>query len=276
VTLSRWILILPILIFGLGVYLYFATENEVRVQFLRAQDHWKDGRYEEAIEAYRSVQSDYPQSKYASRALWELAQLNYVSQFDVNQAIRSFEKLVETYPETPLSRQGLLKLAEIHSIELREPLQAVRYWERYLEVEEDFDQKRQALYLIGNAYFQAADLERAETAYETILSGGEQDELTSRACLQLGSIRQLQNDFLRSVEYFKRALGVKDCPECRLQAQLGLIESLEFLGELPQAIEVARGIDALEYPRKMKADLLARLSEKRKYYEPRLWKSGQP
>jgi TolA-binding protein len=271
VNLSRWILVSPFLLFGLSVYLLFSTENEARVLFDRAQTHWSNGRFEKAIEGYQQVCRDHPDSTFAPQALWELGQLNYVSLADIDEAISYFEQLIDKYPNHPLSVDCLLRLAEIHSLELRDWPRAIHYWDSYLEGEKDFQKRRAAQFEIANALFQMTQLDEARDAFEEVADASRIDAVTVESFLRIGTILQIKKDFQGSVEYFERAMGGREYPECRLQAQLGLIESLEFLGELPRAIEVANEINASDYSVRLKSDLVARLKEKRQYYEPSLW-----
>lgn len=268
---SRWILVLPVAIFSIGVVVYFSTENEIRVQFERAQDYWRVGQVDRAAEVFRSVAREYPESLYAQRALWELGMLNHVSRYDVSQALECYHRLLNDYPRGSFSAEVLLRIAEIHSIELQDQPEAIAWWKHYLEMFPHGPQYRRALFQLGNAYFQLSDLDTARAYFQQVIDEAPDDDLAHRSGLRIGAICQLEKDYEASVPYFEAALSSGECTECRLQGQLGLIESLEFLGELPRALEVARSIDTDDYSASLKQDLVSRLNEKMKYYEPRLW-----
>ena len=93
---------------------------------------------------------------------------------------------------------------------------------------------------------------------------------TGQAKLRIASVFQLRGEHGRAVETFRHVLNDNGCDHCRLQGQLGLIESYEHLDRLPEAIEIAESISEAEYPAPMREQLLGRLTEKRKYYEPSL------
>lgn len=268
---SRWILVLPVAIFSIGVVVYFSTENEIRVQFERAQDYWRVGQVDRAAEVFRSVAREYPESLYAQRALWELGMLNHVSRYDASQALECYHRLLNDYPRGSFSAEVLLKIAEIHSIELQDQPEAIAWWKHYLEMFPHGPQYRRALFQLGNAYFQLSDLDTARAYFQQVIDEAPDDDLAHRSGLRIGAICQLEKDYEASVPYFEAALSSGECTECRLQGQLGLIESLEFLEELPRALEVARSIDTDDYSASLKQDLVSRLNEKMKYYEPRLW-----
>ena len=273
---SRWVFAAPWLIFGVGVGLCFQSENEVRAQYERAQTQWRIGDYAAAISLYDKVHLLYPSSSYAPRALFELGNLNYINSRDIQRAVENFQMLVDEYPKTPQAVDALLRLGEINEIELQDYPAAIVCWKRVLELDASRRSRRQLLFRIGNAYFKLDQFERAIRAFEELVGDGVADDLTQQANIRLGTIYQINADYLGSLPYFRAVLENESRPNYRLQAQLGLIESFEFLDDLKSAVEVARRIDEADSPAaEMKADLLARLSKKQKLYEPNPWTGGQ-
>ena len=129
-----WVLPVPFLIFSAGIWIYSQTQNEVRAQMGRAQTNWRQTHYSQAVESYRSIAENYPMSRYADEALWEVAIINYVNLYDIDQAGSYFLKLVTEYPLSPLVGDAYRKLAEIHEMELEEPALALEYLEHSLDV----------------------------------------------------------------------------------------------------------------------------------------------
>ena len=131
----KFVLPVPFLVFGLGVWLYFRTENEARVQITRAKEKWRQGSYAEAVDLYRSVWQQYPKSRFADDALWEIGTIYYVNFYDIQQASAYFERLVREYPERPLAQEAYLRLAEIYAIGLQDLPRAIEYWKQALVVD---------------------------------------------------------------------------------------------------------------------------------------------
>ncbi len=269
---NKWILATPWLIFGVGVGLYFQSENEVWVQFERAQTSWRTGDYPEAIELYERVHRLYPTSSYAVRALFELGNLNYINSHNIDQAVENFQLLVAEYPHSAQAVDAYMRLGEINEIELQDLPAAIACWKRVLEMDVPLERRRDLLFRIGNAYFKLDQFDRAIRAFEEVLRDGIHDDLAQQANIRLGTIFQIGGDHQGSIPYLRAVLEHESRPNYRLQAQLGLIESYEFLDDLASATEVAASIDATDpASAEMKADLLARLGKKQKLYEPKLW-----
>ena len=270
----RWILPIPLLLFAGAVWLYVETENEVSVQILRAQKQWRETDYMEAIEIYESVYQNYPKSQYADDALFEVGTIYYINFYNVDRALHYFRELVTQYPESSLVIQAYLRLAEIHEVELADLPQAIAYWSQILTLDVTPDVRRQVNFEMGDAYFKLNQFDEAFQKFQLLMEDGSNDPLTERSRAQAGIILQIQNQFEESVDYFNQVLEGPECDDCRRTARLGLIESYEFLGELAKAIEVAKTIPNSEYPAKEREDLLKRLENKARVYEPQRFAGG--
>jgi len=267
---GRWILLLPFLCFAIAAQLFVQSENEARVLFSRAQRQWRLENFDEAIRQFEAVRAKYPKSEYAIAALWEIATIYYFNQYDISSALYYFEKLAKEHPESDHAADSHLKAAEIFEVELNEISKAIDHWEMVLQISPDEDLHREVFFKLGDASFKTDNLEDALMRFSLIVADGQNQHLVDQARIRIGSIFQLQNKHDRAAKTFDRVLEATECSHCRLQAQLGLIESYEHLDRLPQAIEVAESINEAEYPAPMRDQLLGRLSEKRKYYEPSL------
>jgi tetratricopeptide (TPR) repeat protein len=262
----RWVLPIPFLLFAGAVWLFVEMENETRVQVLRAQKQWREEHYMEAIEIYESVYENYPKSQYADDALWEIGTIYYVNFYNVDRALLYYRQLVSQYPDSSLAADAYLRLAEIYEVELTDLPQAIAYWSQILIREVPREMRRQVNFKMGNAYFKLNQFEEAAEKFQLLMEDGSNDQLAERARARAGTILQIQSQFEKSVDYFKKVLEGPECADCRRTARLGLIESYEFLGELAKAIEVAKTIPTSEYPTKDKEDLLKRLENKARYY----------
>lgn len=263
-----WVIPLPLFLFVASAWIFVQTENEVKVQIGRAQKQWRAGNYREAVELYESVYQGSPKSQYADDALWEAGSIYYVNFYDVDRALVSFHKLVTEYPGSPLVAESYLKLAQIHEVELADLPKAIACWNQVLSLVLARERRRQIHFYIGNAYFKLNQFGKALGEFEFLMSAEQVDDITDQARARAGTIMQIQNRYEESVEYFSEVLEKTACSECRRTARLGLIESYEFLGELPKAIEVAHTLPTSEVSTQVKENLLKRLVEKARYYDP--------
>jgi pentatricopeptide repeat protein len=269
-----WVLLLPFLVFGIGVWLYFQTQNQVRVEMLRAQAQWRDQNYEEAIGLYEAIHQLYPRSRYADDALFELGTISYVNLYDVNRALSYYERLVKNHPQSNLAKEAYLKIGEINEAELSDYDSAIQYWKEVLNLDSSIRQRVRVCFRIANAYLKMNRFDEAMEYFEYLLEHGQEPHLLDQARISVGTIHQIKREYDDSVACFQQVLATSSCADCRLQAQLGLIESYQFVDDLPKAIEIAGAINPNEYPESLKADLLRRLRDKKRYYEPKVW-TGQ-
>jgi len=268
---SKWVLLLPFALFGLACWLFVESQIEVRVQFERAREQWREGKYQPALEMYRTIVEKFPRSELAPEALWEVATIYYYNIYDVSNALFYFERLVENYPDSPRAVDGHLKIAEIFEIELNEVPKALEHLTALLSMKLTPAEDREVRFRIAELHFKTSEFAKALAEYRSIIAEKEPKHLVHQARIRVATISRIQGRFDESIRIFQEVLRSDPCSSCRLQAQLGIIESFELTDRLVEAIEVARQIDVQVYPREKRDELLERLLEKRKYYEPGLW-----
>ncbi|HLU99959.1 MAG TPA: tetratricopeptide repeat protein [Acidobacteriota bacterium] len=267
-----WVLLLPLLLLVASAWLYRESESEVRVQFSRAREDWRAERYEAAISLLENLRREYPNSRLADDALWEIATIYYVNLYDIDRALASFEELVSQYPSSPVATEARLKLAEIYELELNELPEAVAQWTAALARGHLSDaEEAQVRFRVGDAYFRLNQFDDSLEVLQSLLKDTSDEYLRQQIRLRIGTIHQIRKEYEKSIDMFLAVLESNACKDCRTRARLSLIESYEYLDRLPEAIEVARTMDTSEYPTGMKDNLLQRLLEKQRYYEPRLW-----
>jgi tol-pal system protein YbgF len=88
----------------------------------------QDGQYPQAIEAFQTFLSTYPQGQYAGNAQYWLGEANYVTR-NFGVALKQFAQVMERYPQSPKILDAMLKIGYAH-YELRE-------WEKAREVLSD-------------------------------------------------------------------------------------------------------------------------------------------
>jgi tetratricopeptide (TPR) repeat protein len=268
---NRWILLLPFVCFGITAWLFIRAENEVRIMFERGQERWRSGEYEEALDLFVQLTEKYPKSGYVPDALWEIATVNYFNRYEISSALHFFDRLTKEYPESDYASEAHLKMAEIYDRELNEIERARRHWERALLTGLEEAKSWEIRFKIADCFFKTEQFEEAAERFRSIAEIAADKHIAERALLRLGTIHQLAKEYEEAIGFQTQVLESTDCGDCRLQAQLGLIESYEHLDRLFDAIEIAERIAPEDYPAEVREELLNRLNEKRQYYEPKQW-----
>lgn len=266
---SRLVLLVPWFMLALSIWIVVDSDSEVRVQFERAKDFWRNADYQSAVELYQRIADRYPASKFAPQALWEIGTIEYINLYHVEAASQTFRSIVDTYPDHPLSLEALKKLGEINEVDFRDNEAAVDCWRDLLKKPLQPEVRDDALFRLGNSWFQLGELQRSQAVFSGLLkSRSLTPHLRQQVNIRLGTIAQLEHRHSEAIPFFKQALKAPHCSQCILAGQLGLIESYEFLGELRAALDVASRIDEGAYSAASKQELLERLKQKQRYFDP--------
>ncbi len=269
---GRWILLVPVLCLAIGAWYFTADRSDVKVSFERAKSLWREGRFHEAVQAYLRIEQEYPTTRFAAESLWEAGTIYYYSLDDPANALVCFERVIRDYPSSRWVGASRLRLADIYELELDEPASALRWLNEALADPESARLRDEIEFRIGQIHFKLNEFGLAFEEFDRVARTQPQgSHLGHQARLRLGVIHQIRREHEAAISRLREVLADEPCGDCRLHAQLSLIESYEMLDRLPEAIEVARQIREDDYPDELRQQLLQRLLEKRKYYEPNLW-----
>lgn len=86
-----------------------AADQDGKLAYSQAFNLLKEGRYQQAIIAFRQFLENHPQSKYADNAQYWLGEANYVSR-DYKTALAEFRKLLANYPDSSKAQGAELKV----------------------------------------------------------------------------------------------------------------------------------------------------------------------
>ena len=255
----KWVQLAPLLLFALGVWVLRENQNQVWTQVVRAKGLWRQGDRQGAIDLYQSIYQRYPKSRYTPEVLWELATIHSFEPDGAERAAYCFGQLAVEFPGHPLATQARFRQAEIYGKELDGLNRAVELWSLLLEEGLSQDFRNQVLFQLASAHFKMSEFDQALIHLKLILTHSREAGLMQQTRILLGTIDQIQNRYEDSVKVLEEVLRHPECPECRLQAQLGLIQSYEVLYKLPNAIRIAESISVSEFSEERKRSLIQRL-----------------
>lgn len=86
---------------------------EERGAYEKALNYLREGRYAQAMEAFRGFLKAYPQSGYADNAQYWLGEANYVTR-NFDAAVEEFGRVVNDYPDSTKVADALLKIGFVH------------------------------------------------------------------------------------------------------------------------------------------------------------------
>ncbi len=255
----KWVQLAPLLLFVLAVWVLRENQNEVWTQVVRAKDLWRQGDRQGAIDLYQSIYQRYPKSRYTPEVLWELATIHSFQPDGAESAAYCFGQLAQEFPAHPLAPQARFRQAEIYGKELDQLNRAVELWSLLLEEDLSPEFRNQVLSQLASAHFKMSEFDQALNYLKLVLALSRDREQVQQTRLLVGTIDQIQNRYEESVQVLEEVVRNPECSDCRLQAQLALIQSYEVLDDLPNAIRVAESISVSGFSEERKRSLIQRL-----------------
>lgn len=136
----------------------------------KASELVKDKKPKDAIESYKNLISEYPDSKLAPEAITELSAL-YIKQNDASDAVVFYENLVKNHPDGKISPRALLESAALYQKNMVKNLTNIQSLQKaaetYKSVYDKYPQSEEApksLFMSGFIY--ANDLKNYKEADE--------------------------------------------------------------------------------------------------------------
>lgn len=258
---------MPLVAFAGAVYEVRQGRADEVVALERAKNLWRAGAYEEAVAAYEGLWARAPKSKWAPRALLEAGRICYLNLRDPARAVNLLERLVESYPRATEGGPAHLWLGEIYAGAFQDQAAAVRHWEAALEGSLSSLERLQTRFRLADAAFEGGRFEESLAGFQRLVEDPElPGSLRCQAWLRIGTVLQLRREDEEALATYRKILEDPACESIRVQATLALIESLEYLNRLDEAIEIAGNISPEEYPADKLRRLVERLKLKQAYY----------
>ncbi|GAB4229938.1 MAG: hypothetical protein Kow00109_01480 [Acidobacteriota bacterium] len=260
-------MLVPLVVFAGAVYEVRRGRADEVVALERAKNLWRAGAYEEAVAAYEVLWTRVRKSRWAPRALLEAGRICYLNLRDPARAAKLLERLVDEYPRATEAGSAHLWLAEIYSGAFQDTAAAARHWEAALEGSLAPLERLQTRFRLAEAAFNEGRFEEALAGFQRLVEDPElPGSLRCQAWLRIGTVLQLRREDEEALVTYRKILEDAACESIRVQATLALIESLEYLNRLDEAIETAANISPEEYPADKLRRLVERLKLKQAYY----------
>ncbi len=231
----------------------------------QAEASWRKGRYDEAIQANKTLYARERTNRYGARALLNLGNIYYLNLRDIRGAIEFYEKLTREFPNVPECVDGRRQLAAIYANEVMDLDQAIAQFDKLLDVK-DLKDRPEIVFQRADAYFKKQDYDRALRELHGLEEAGIGGHLADQVSLKIGNIYQVRKQFESAVEPFRKVLAAA-CPECRRRAVLNLTDTYENLFEFDKAIETVQKLDRTTDNEAFIRSEVERLNNRRKAVE---------
>lgn len=269
-----WVLLVPLVTLVWGAYSVRVSRPDFEVAMQRAHQLWRVGAYEAAVGAYLELADTPGSGRWAAQALLEAARISYQNLDQQATAVHLLQRLITSFPGEPLAVRAHLLLAEIYANSLGDLGQAVEHWRDALGGGLSPEERLEVEFRLADVQFAEGRQADALAAFQQLAADPEAEPgLRCRAWFRIGTLLQLQREHEAAVAVFRKILADGDCRIDHVQASLAMIESLDVLDRLDEAIETAKNINPEEYPAESLRRLIERLEQKQSYYKQELWDS---
>ncbi|KAA3619812.1 MAG: outer membrane protein assembly factor BamD [Calditrichaeota bacterium] len=140
------------------------------------QEAFRQKAYDPALQAYRMLLHDWPDSRFANDAAFKTAFI-YSQQKKYNESLGMLEKFLERNPSHFEANylKGMILLNELH-----EPAQATDVFEPLYKNGRTHDLKRKAALALGDAYLQKGEFSSSEKWYQRALQTTDPGQILSK------------------------------------------------------------------------------------------------
>jgi len=260
---SPWLVFCSLGIASLGTFLFLNFQSPNASEFAKARKHHRAGRINEAFALYQSIEASEPGGVWGCKASWEEASIRYSVANQTKEVVGLLETIIDSCKDLELVGQALVLLADIYEFAMQDLDTANELRLKYLELNQDPDRAHETRFKMADVHFKKGYLPQSRAVFESLLRLAPNPDLAMRASLRLGVIAQLQGDYQRSINHFQSVIADVVSPTLRLEAQLGIVESYEYLNEIEKAISVVTMIDNPAYAVDLKHKILTRLKAQR-------------
>jgi len=203
-----------------------------------AQDHWLKDEYVEAVDKFRLITAEYPDSKLASMALFRLGEIHYLNLDDPARALDYFSKVVEREDKSSLTLRAYKYIAEIYERSLGDHDLAILQYQKILSEFSDSVKPDAYRYLIAKAYFNKHEYAQAIIEYQTLLHEYPKSDLALDARYQVANSRLINGEPEKAIVLLKRLLEDYPGNKYLYDIYLSIASAYEDMDQLKEALGV--------------------------------------
>lgn len=212
----------------------------------RSEELFSSGRrameeddYETAARLYQEVTIQTPDSPFAARAYYELAQIYYLRLRDVGGAKDSLVKVLQDYPDAPVNVDARRLLARLYEDDLQDPERALMLYRGLLSENLEAETRRATLLDIGDCQYGMGELDASANAYRLALSLPYDPDMDS-AYMRLANLEWLGGSAEESLLLLRALQEQTTVNDYLHEALLSEVEVLVSLGRFSEADERLR------------------------------------
>ncbi|MDA8121211.1 MAG: hypothetical protein M0Z38_01440 [Deltaproteobacteria bacterium] len=214
-----------------------ACSDPARERFDAAEKALMEQRMEAALDGYRSIPKEYPQSRYAPTALLRQGELFGVYYRNYPAAIEAYESLVFNYPRSAEAPRALLRQGEIHHLHYLDHAAAVEDLEMVRRKFPRFAGMDEVLLLLAKSYAGIGDTPRQTAVLSELIEKFPESSRATEGRWVMAFSLLAQGKFFEADREFRKLYYLATDRVSILRARWGMAQALEGKGQLGAAVE---------------------------------------
>jgi TolA-binding protein len=226
-----------VILICLGLLALPACSDPARERFETAEKALLEQRMEAALDGYRSIPKEYPQSRYAPTALLRQGELFGVYYRNYPAALDAYESLVFNYPRSAEAPRAQLRQGEIHHLHYLDHTAAVEDLEMIRRKFPRFAGMDEVLLLLAKSYAGIHDTPRQTAVLSELIEKFPESSRATEGRWVMAFSLLAQGKFFEADREFRKLYYLATDRGSITRARWGMAQALEGKGQLGAAVE---------------------------------------
>ncbi len=247
-TSSRFWCLPIVLVVLLGI-LPGCRDNPSSQLLLKAGDALREGRVDEALAHYNKVATLYPKSQVSQEAYYWTGEVYHLFKKQPDEAVEALRKAAAEGNLTRYGEKAQKKIADIYYNDLKAYKKAIPEFQRLIDQFPASKLCAEAQFQIGQCYMAIGEYEQARLEYTTLIDRYTESEYRDDAAYRFCVAYYREGDFEKARGAYERFLSQQPDSPFVVNARMGLVHTLEELGDVDEALTVLGSLEQ-DYPNK--------------------------
>ncbi|MBN2382277.1 tetratricopeptide repeat protein [bacterium] len=236
ICLNCWYLVCFVLLF---LPLSGCSHKDLAL-YTRGQTACNHGQFDEAIEAFDTLASNYPQSPHREKALFQLGDIYYRYVKNHEKAINYYSQVLNNYPDSLYICDISLNIGDMYFKTFEEYERAVNEFQKVIVHCTDIEKQAIAQMRIGDCYFEAGSYEQAIIEYQLVITQFPESTRTRKAHKHIADCYFILGEMKEAERNYRKSLTLLNDQDPDESIKISLAQALVSQGEHCLAVELYR------------------------------------
>lgn len=208
------------------------------VVFEKAEKQLSMGEIEIAVSQYQYVVDKHPESAFAPKSQYRLAQIYNRNFGDRKKAMEAYSTLFFMYPNSPETIDARVDIAGIYAVNGEHRLAIEQYQKLLVEKSSEYAKFQ---HLIAMEYIMLNDFAQARVEFTELLGRASRDLVPEIEC-QIANTYYIEGSLKEAVERYEKVISRYPDSPFALNAKFNIAKSLSESGKLNEAMVILKEI----------------------------------